>query len=196
AGMRPVSTTWRSGSLAKKAIKPETPSSTAICRRPIRRYWRAARRWTIRSSARSPTAAPSLVPTTTGPAAGPRIFRAERRPTHGIRSPLLRDGGEGISFSARPGSIADHVPARRPRRGSATTPHDLRPLPIPGRIGDNAGAMLRIARFRPLAIFALLLALAGCGVGSQQDLRQTTLFNYAGAIRWGHIDDAWSMVDP
>ncbi|MCX7556127.1 hypothetical protein OS187_04710 [Xanthomonadaceae bacterium JHOS43] len=56
--------------------------------------------------------------------------------------------------------------------------------------------MLRIARFRPLAIFALLLALAGCGVGSQQDLRQTTLFNYAGAIRWGHIDDAWSMVDP
>ena len=44
---------------------------------------------------------------------------------------------------------------------------------------------------------ALLLAvLAGCGVGSQQDVRQTTLFNYAGAIRWGHIDDAWSMVDP
>ena len=52
--------------------------------------------------------------------------------------------------------------------------------------------------FRFLRPFlALLLAvLAGCGVGSQQDVRQTTLFNYAGAIRWGHIDDAWSMVDP
>lgn len=51
----------------------------------------------------------------------------------------------------------------------------------------------------PLRFFvaALLLALlAACGVGSQQDIRQTALFNYAGAIRWGHIDDAWSMVDP
>ncbi|MEJ5209476.1 hypothetical protein [Denitratimonas sp. CY0512] len=51
----------------------------------------------------------------------------------------------------------------------------------------------------PIRLFlaALLLGLlAACGVGSQQDIRQTTLFNYAGAIRWGHIDDAWSMVDP
>ena len=51
----------------------------------------------------------------------------------------------------------------------------------------------------PIRFFlaALRLALlAACGVGSQQDIRQTTLFNYAGAIRWGHIDDAWSMVEP
>ena len=48
-----------------------------------------------------------------------------------------------------------------------------------------------------IALLALMLALvAGCGVGSQNDLRDNTLFAYAGAIRWGHIDDAWSMVDP
>lgn len=57
--------------------------------------------------------------------------------------------------------------------------------------------MSRTVRSRSLPFLALLLALlVGCGVGSQQDLRQTALFNYAGAIRWGHIDDAWSMVDP
>ncbi len=57
--------------------------------------------------------------------------------------------------------------------------------------------MRRTFPSRPLVLIALLFAaLAGCGVGSQQDIRQTTLFNYAGAIRWGHIDDAWSMVDP
>lgn len=57
--------------------------------------------------------------------------------------------------------------------------------------------MRAVASLRPFALMVLLLAmLAGCGVGSTQDLRQTALFNYAGAIRWGHIDDAWSMVDP
>lgn len=57
--------------------------------------------------------------------------------------------------------------------------------------------MRRTFPSHPLVLIALLFAaLAGCGVGSQQDIRQTTLFNYAGAIRWGHIDDAWSMVDP
>ena len=57
---------------------------------------------------------------------------------------------------------------------------------------------MRLAPSRRLipVLVLLLAALAGCGVGSQQDIRQTTLFNYAGAIRWGHIDDAWSMVDP
>lgn len=50
---------------------------------------------------------------------------------------------------------------------------------------------------RLLVLFALMLMLpAGCGVGSQNDLRDNALFAYAGAIRWGHIDDAWSMVDP
>ena len=49
----------------------------------------------------------------------------------------------------------------------------------------------------PIVLLALMLALAaGCGVGSQNDLRDNALFAYAGAIRWGHIDDAWSMVDP
>lgn len=58
--------------------------------------------------------------------------------------------------------------------------------------------MSHIAPFRTLFLLALVLAmLAGCGgVGSQQDIRQVALFNYAGAIRWGHIDDAWSMIDP
>src|SRR5690606_9441596 len=48
---------------------------------------------------------------------------------------------------------------------------------------------------RLLILFALMLP-AGCGVGTQNDLRDNALFAYAGAIRWGHIDDAWSMVDP
>ena len=48
-----------------------------------------------------------------------------------------------------------------------------------------------------IVLLALMLALAaGCSVGSQNDLRDNALFAYAGAIRWGHIDDAWSMVDP
>ena len=53
--------------------------------------------------------------------------------------------------------------------------------------------------FRPAfrtALSACLLALAACGVGSQNDLRDNALFSYAGAIRWGHIDDAWAMIDP
>ncbi len=49
----------------------------------------------------------------------------------------------------------------------------------------------------PIILLAFVLALvAGCGVGSQNDLRDNTLYAYAGAIRWGHIDDAWSMIDP
>lgn len=60
----------------------------------------------------------------------------------------------------------------------------------------NDGMNCPIFRLR-LFLAALALALlAACGVGSQNDLRDNTLFAYAGAIRWGHIDDAWSMVDP
>lgn len=44
-------------------------------------------------------------------------------------------------------------------------------------------------------LLAVLLAACG-GVGSQANLRDSALYAYAGAIRWGHIDDAWSMVDP
>ncbi len=45
------------------------------------------------------------------------------------------------------------------------------------------------------SLLAALLAACG-GVGSQANLRDSALYAYAGAIRWGHIDDAWSMVDP
>lgn len=51
--------------------------------------------------------------------------------------------------------------------------------------------------FRWLATALLVLLLAACGgPGTQSNLRDTTLFAYAGAIRWGHIDDALGMVDP
>lgn len=44
---------------------------------------------------------------------------------------------------------------------------------------------------------AFLMVLAACsGAGSQQDLRDSALYAYSSAIRWGHIDEAWSMVDP
>lgn len=49
---------------------------------------------------------------------------------------------------------------------------------------------------RVLALSFLMLLLAACGVGSRSDLRDNTLYQYAGAIRWGHIDDAWTMIDP
>lgn len=51
--------------------------------------------------------------------------------------------------------------------------------------------------FRIFPIVLLLVLLVACGgVGSRQDLRDITLSAYAGAIRWGHIDDALGMVDP
>lgn len=54
-----------------------------------------------------------------------------------------------------------------------------------------------VCGFRGAAVLCLLLLLlSGCGVGSRTDLRDRTLFQYAGAIRWGHIDDAWTLVDP
>lgn len=50
---------------------------------------------------------------------------------------------------------------------------------------------------RPFSVVLLLVLLVGCGgVGSRQDLRDITLSAYAGAIRWGHIDDALGMVEP
>jgi len=55
----------------------------------------------------------------------------------------------------------------------------------------------RFHRLRSLAAVLLLVLLVACGgVGSRQDLRDSTLSAYAGAIRWGHIDDALGMVDP
>ena len=53
----------------------------------------------------------------------------------------------------------------------------------------------RLARWSVLLLLALLLAACG-GPGSQQNLRDTALYSYAGAIRWNHIDDALSMIEP
>ncbi|MCB1568503.1 MAG: hypothetical protein KDI69_06805 [Xanthomonadales bacterium] len=50
--------------------------------------------------------------------------------------------------------------------------------------------------FRLTCVLVLVAMLGACGVGSKQQLRDSALFAYAGAIRWGHIDDAISMVDP
>lgn len=47
-----------------------------------------------------------------------------------------------------------------------------------------------------LALFVLALLLGCGGPGSQTDLRDSTLLAYSGAIRWGHIDDAITMIDP
>ena len=50
---------------------------------------------------------------------------------------------------------------------------------------------------RHFLLLLLLVMLIACGgVGSQQNIRDSALYAYAGAIRWGHIDDAWTMVDP
>ena len=50
---------------------------------------------------------------------------------------------------------------------------------------------------RHFLLLLVLVMLTACGgVGSQQNIRDSTLYAYAGAIRWGHIDDAWTMVDP
>lgn len=50
---------------------------------------------------------------------------------------------------------------------------------------------------RPFVALLLALLLAACaGTGSQQNLRDSALYAYAGAIRWGHIDDALSLIDP
>lgn len=49
---------------------------------------------------------------------------------------------------------------------------------------------------RLICILGLAIMLIACGVGSKPQLRDATLFAYAGAIRWGHIDDALAAVDP
>ena len=51
--------------------------------------------------------------------------------------------------------------------------------------------------FRSLLILAMLALLVGCGgPGTKVDLRDNSLLAYSGAIRWGHIDDAITMIDP
>lgn len=51
--------------------------------------------------------------------------------------------------------------------------------------------------FRPFLILTILVLLLGCGgPGSKMDLRDSSLLAYSGAIRWGHIDDAITMIDP
>ncbi len=48
-----------------------------------------------------------------------------------------------------------------------------------------------------LTLLMLALLLLGCGgPGTKVDLRDSSLLAYSGAIRWGHIDDAITMIDP
>lgn len=61
-------------------------------------------------------------------------------------------------------------------------------------MGMNTISHLRSAR--ALALLLVMALLTACGVGSRSDLRDNTLYQYAGAIRWGHVDDAWTLVDP
>lgn len=50
---------------------------------------------------------------------------------------------------------------------------------------------------RPFLACLLLALLAACANGgSRNELRDRALFAYAGAVRWGQIDDALSLVDP
>ncbi|MEZ5545935.1 MAG: hypothetical protein R3F10_12235 [Lysobacteraceae bacterium] len=51
--------------------------------------------------------------------------------------------------------------------------------------------------FRSFPACLLLVLLAACsGGGSRNDLRDHALYVYGGAIRWGQIDDALTLVDP
>jgi len=51
--------------------------------------------------------------------------------------------------------------------------------------------------FRILLAAALFLLMAACASsGSRDDLRDQSLYVYAGAIRWGQIDEALGFVDP
>jgi len=47
-----------------------------------------------------------------------------------------------------------------------------------------------------LLLVLALLALTGCPVKQNALLLEDTLSSYAGAIRWGHMDDALGFVDP
>lgn len=61
-------------------------------------------------------------------------------------------------------------------------------------MGKNPG-MSRL--LHPL-LFALLAAalLAGCAAGSRATTPDETFYRYAGALRWGGIEQAWDFVDP
>jgi hypothetical protein len=47
-----------------------------------------------------------------------------------------------------------------------------------------------------LLLVLALLTLTGCPVKQNALLLEDTLSSYAGAIRWGHMDDALGFVDP
>jgi len=47
----------------------------------------------------------------------------------------------------------------------------------------------------PVLVIALVL-LAACASGPDSRKQEETLYVYASAIRWGHIDEALSFVDP
>lgn len=48
-----------------------------------------------------------------------------------------------------------------------------------------------------LALFAILLALAGCATTSDRgDALRQAQYDWSAAIRWGDFEGAWSLVDP
>jgi hypothetical protein len=62
-------------------------------------------------------------------------------------------------------------------------------------IGENM--RMAASLFRPLLACLVLALLAACATGgSRNELRDRALYAYGGAIRWGHIDDALTLVDP
>lgn len=62
-------------------------------------------------------------------------------------------------------------------------------------IGKNAAMTTRSPRLVPLVLLVLLLA-ACASEGARQRTLDTTLYEYAGAVRWGGLDRIWSYVDP
>lgn len=55
--------------------------------------------------------------------------------------------------------------------------------------------MIRL--LRPLVFLLLLpVLLAGCATGSRAGTPDETFYRYAGALRWGGVEQAWDFVDP
>lgn len=62
------------------------------------------------------------------------------------------------------------------------------------RMGKNAAMTTRLQRLLPIALVLLLAACASEGV--RQRTLDSTLYQYAGAVRWGGLDQIWGYVDP
>jgi hypothetical protein len=77
-----------------------------------------------------------------------------------------------------------------------TERHDIlrSPIPIARGIGKNAG----MSAFRLISVLlAAGLVLSACATQKHsRDLLQVTLYDYAGAIRWGNFGGAATFLDP